>query len=104
MGKLCLYAGGGRRRGAGLDRNERGKSIERAEQVRLVTTIENMGVEAGTADTEERIATGADHVFAQQVAISNPKLWCTEEPTLDTAAACRAAPNRSPPATAPSWI
>ncbi len=58
----------------------------RAAAVRVVTTIEDAaGKEAGNAASEERIAAGGEHAFAQQAVVSNPRLWSTDEPNLYTA-------------------
>ena len=49
----------------------------------VVTSIVNARGEAvATARSEEVIAAGKDHGFAQQVAVSRPSLWSPEQPYL----------------------
>jgi beta-galactosidase len=57
----------------------------KAMAVRLTTSIvDAAGHSVGDAKGEVSLDPGAVHIFAQQAAVPNPKLWSTAEPTLYT--------------------
>jgi hypothetical protein len=61
--------------------NESGAAVT----MRLVTALQDSaGREGAAMTTEVRVPPGGSHVFAQQGAVANPKLWSTAEPNLYT--------------------